>query len=252
MAVLPADHQVVDEARFREALAAAAELASERALVTLGIEPEGPTTRFGYIIRNGPARPVRGLPTYRVERFVEKPDEPRARELLATGAAYWNAGILVWRRDELVAGLEHYAADIFEPVRRAVAAGEELRAFYPSLRATSIDYALLEPAALEERVAVVPAAVGWSDIGSWPSLLAAICQHPEREFAATIVPAGEPVRVQESDLAVYRSDGRLVVSGPRSGVVDFATPAAVLIDARHHEREIEALLDRVAAMERSA
>jgi len=250
--VLPADHQVVHERQFRETLAAAAELASSRALVTLGIEPEGPTTRFGYIIRTGPARTVRGLPTYRVERFVEKPDEPRARELLATGAAYWNAGILVWRRDELLSGLERYAGDIFEPVRRAVAAGEELRTFYPSLRATSIDYALLEPAAAEERVVVVPAAVGWSDIGSWPSLLAAICQHPEREFAATIVPAGEPVQVQESDLAVYRIDGRLVVTGCRPGMVDFTTPTAVLIDARQHEREIEALLDRVAAMEPSA
>jgi mannose-1-phosphate guanylyltransferase len=252
MVVLPADHQVVEEQRFRDTLASAAELAGDRSLVTLGIEPHGPATRFGYIVRTGEPRLSRGLATYRVERFVEKPDEPRARELLATGAAYWNAGILVWRRDELLDGLERYSADIFEPVQRALTAGDELRAFYPSLRATSIDYALLEPAAAAGTVAVVPAAVEWSDIGSWPSLLAAICQHPEREFAATIVPAGEAVQVQESDLAVYRNDGRLVVTPCRPGVVTFATPAAVLVDAREHEPEIEALLERVSGNESHA
>jgi mannose-1-phosphate guanylyltransferase len=252
MAVLPADHQVADEARFRETLAAAAELAGERSLVTLGIEPDGPASRFGYIIRAGQPRNVRGLPTYRVERFVEKPDETRARQLLATGAAYWNAGILVWRRDELLSGLERHGGDILEPIRRGLGAGDALDAFYRSLRATSIDYALLEPAAAEGRVSVVPAAVKWSDIGSWPALLAAICEHPERQFAATIVPAGESVHVQENDLAVFRNDGRLVVRGSRSGIVSFGTLAAILLDAREHETEIDALLERVAAMEHPA
>jgi mannose-1-phosphate guanylyltransferase len=251
MAVLPADHRVAWDGPFREVLAAAAQLAAERALVTLGIEPEGPASRFGYIVRTGQPLMVRGIPTYRVERFVEKPDEPRARELLATGAAYWNAGILVWRRDELLSGLERHASDILEPIRRALAAGEGLDSVYPSVRATSIDYALVEPAAAEGRVSVVPAAVAWSDIGSWPSLLAAICEHPEAEFEATIVPAGESVRVEEGDLAVYRNDGQLVLTGSSSRTIDVATPTALLVGAREHEAEVEALLERVSAMEQS-
>ena len=116
MVVLPADQRITDEEAFRAALLAAADRASAGDLVTLGITPSGPETGYGYVLATDPEtdagdRPA-GLPGVRVERFVEKPNLERAQELLATGRASWNAGIFVWRRDALVAGLDRFAADI--------------------------------------------------------------------------------------------------------------------------------------------
>ena len=175
MAVLPADHGVADAAGFRAALAAAAERAAGGDLVTLGITPRGPETGYGYVLATGDAVLVQGMASYRVERFVEKPSVERATELLAGGRASWNAGIFVWRRDAVRQGLERHAADIVAPLEAALAAGPgALEAAYPGLRSTSIDYALLEPTSLEGHVAVIPAEVGWSDLGSWASLLEAL------------------------------------------------------------------------------
>jgi mannose-1-phosphate guanylyltransferase len=252
MAILPADHEVRDEASFRESLAAAADVAADHSFVTLGIEPDGPATRFGYILRRGEAARVRNRDTYRVDRFVEKPDESRAIELLATGAAYWNAGIFVWRRDDVVAGLSRHAADIVDALGAGLERGEDLPALYPSLRATSIDYALLEPASLEGNVSVVPSAVGWSDIGSWGALLDAIAPTRTNDAKSRVLQPGDTVVVTTDDVLLFRDDGRLVLAEGSNATIEPTTTTALLVGARERMAEIEALVDRVSAYEPQA
>src|SRR5690349_15656894 len=99
MIVLPADQRITDEAGLRAALLSAAARAAQHDLVTLGIDPTRPETGYGYVLATGEPVTVGGRPTFRVERFVEKPTAERADELIASGRASWNAGIFVWRRD---------------------------------------------------------------------------------------------------------------------------------------------------------
>ena len=98
---------------FLAALRAAAERAAGGDMVTLGIEPTEPSTGYGYVVADGPPSAYAGRPTFRVERFEEKPTPQRAAELIAGGAASWNAGIFVWRRD--VAALRPGAARAGHP-----------------------------------------------------------------------------------------------------------------------------------------
>ena len=172
MLVLPADAHIADEAGFRDALAVAAEVARGGSLVTLGITPDRPETGYGYILAKPPAREVAGRPTFAVERFLEKPSTDRAAELIATGMASWNAGIFAWTRATIRDRLARYAPDILGPIRAISQAGTlaDLEVAYPSLRATSIDYAVMEPASVAGDVSVVPMSVGWSDLGSWAAL----------------------------------------------------------------------------------
>jgi len=196
MAVLPADHRIADEAGFRDALATAVTRAARSDLVTLGITPSGPETGYGYVLATGEPEVSDGRPTWRVERFVEKPTPERAMELLSGGHASWNAGIFVWRRDAVLDGLARHAADILEPLRTAVAEGAAaIERAYAGLRATSIDYALLEPASLEGRVAVVPVEIGWSDLGSWAALLGALQGAATNGVATRRAAVGGRVRV---------------------------------------------------------
>ena len=203
MLVLPADHLVADEPGFRAVLRQAAALAAVPVdggpgrLVTLGIAPDGPETGYGYIV---PGEAIGGhAPAVAVARFVEKPSAADARALLDGSApAAWNAGIFLWRRDALRAAFGSGSPDILAEIEAGVAAGQiGLEAAYGRVRPTSIDYAVLEPAARDGRVAMLRAAVGWSDLGSWSALRDALAA---REAAA----AGDG-----------RDPGGVVGSGPR-------------------------------------
>jgi mannose-1-phosphate guanylyltransferase len=248
MIVLPADQRITDESRFRDALAAAAARAATGDLVTLGIEPTRPETGYGYVLATGGARSVGGLDTYRVERFVEKPSTAGAIELLASGRASWNAGIFVWRRDALRAGLARHAADVWEMMVSAVAGGSgAIAATYPTIRSTSIDYALLEPASAEGRVAVVPAAVGWSDLGSWNALLDTM----DASGAVHAQGSGEVIAVG-GERSLVRADGDrlVVVVGVRDTVV-VDTPDAVLVCAADAAQDVKQVVERLLAEGRS-
>jgi len=216
MVVLPADHRIADEAGFRAALEIAVGAAHEGSLVTLGITPTAPETGYGYIVAaaDASATGAAGTGARTVERFEEKPPLARALELIDTGRAYWNAGIFVWRRDRLLAQLERHAAGILGPIRDAVAAGDDLAQTYESLASVPIDRALLEPASLEGQVAVVPAAIGWSDLGSWAAILDALEANVKAgpHNAGLIAPLATHEDAGSSDSLVIAQADRLVAT----------------------------------------
>jgi mannose-1-phosphate guanylyltransferase len=247
MIVLPADQRIVDASGFRHALAAAAGRAAEGDLVTLGIQPTRPETGYGYVLATGGAEAFEGLGTFRVERFVEKPTQDRAQELIASGRASWNAGIFVWRRDAVRDGLARHAPEIWGSVRGAVESGAgAIAAVYPSVRSTSIDYALLEPASAEGRVAVVPADVGWSDLGSWSALLEAGGDPDSVQVEGT----GEVIVIGGSRSLVHaHGDRPVVMVGVRDTIV-VDTPDAVLVCAADAAQDVKQVVERLIAEDR--
>lgn len=247
MAVLPADHLVADEPGFREVLARAAAVAGapDRPLVTLGIEPSGPETGFGYVVAAG-GRVEPGA--HSVARFVEKPPTDVAVALLAGAAPVaWNAGIFVWRRDAILAALEASAPDILAAVRDGVAGGAvALEAAYESLRAISIDYAVLEPASLAGGVAMVRADVGWSDLGSWAALRDALVARAAADGDPAGVVGSGPRRDVGSEGTLVLAGERLVVTlGLRDAIV-VDTPEALLVCAADRSQEVRAIAEELA------
>ncbi len=247
MVVLPADHLVVDEDGFRSLLARGSSVAqaADRPLVTLGIAPTGPETGYGYVVAGGP-RAEAGA--HAVRRFVEKPPAAAATALLAgPDAVAWNAGIFLWRRDAILDALGASAPDILGAVRAGVAGGTAaLEAAYATLRATSIDYAVMEPASLAGRVAMLRADVGWSDLGSWAAIRDAL--------VARAVEAGEPAgAVGSGPRRDLGSEGTLVLAGQRlvvtiglrdTIVVD--TPDALLVCAADRSQDVRTIAERLA------
>jgi mannose-1-phosphate guanylyltransferase/mannose-6-phosphate isomerase len=240
MLVLPADHLVIDEDGFRDVLASAAATAADPAglLVTLGIAPTGPETGYGYVVAAGPITTVSAA--LRVARFVEKPSPDGAAALLAGPAPVaWNAGIFCWRRDAIRSAFTLGSPDILAAVEAGVAGGPDaLAAAYAEVRATSIDYAVMEPAAAAGRVAMLRADVGWTDIGSWSAL--------RDVLAAAARAAGEPDgcvgRGSRRDLG---STGTLVVAADRPivtiglrDVIIVDTADAVLVVAADRSQDV--------------
>jgi len=169
MIVAPSDHVVTGMAGFRSTVArafAAAERAG--ALVTLGVRPTRPETGYGYIRPGRPLPGVGGGAAW-VEAFIEKPDARRATRLIAQRRVLWNSGMFVWRTDRILEELGRWLPAVMRPLERAVRTGgaSALARAYRSVPAVSIDTGILERA---ERVAVVPARFGWSDVGSWAAM----------------------------------------------------------------------------------
>ena len=168
--VMPSDHVIEDVEAFRTAIEAALPVVEQGWLVTFGITPDAPETGYGYIkVGEGITGGV-----HKVDRFVEKPKRAVAEEMLASGDYAWNGGIFLFRAGAFLDALAQHEPAMLNAVRRAVADGERLGTHVrPSVQAfteapdKSIDYAVMEKA---ERVAVVPVAMGWNDVGSWDAL----------------------------------------------------------------------------------
>jgi mannose-1-phosphate guanylyltransferase/mannose-6-phosphate isomerase len=249
MLVLPADAHIADEAGFRDALAVAAEVAAGGSLVTLGVSPDHPETGYGYVLSRPPAREVRGLAVYAVERFVEKPTRERASELVATGLASWNAGIFAWTRASIRNRLDRHAPDIVGPLRAACATtgASDLGATYASLRATSIDYAVMEPASLEGAVGVVPMSVGWSDLGSWAALRDVWQAAAQTDGSG--IGLGNRRDLGSTGTLVLAGD-RLVVTIGLNDTIVVDTPDAILICAGDHSQEVRKIAEEMAKEKR--
>jgi mannose-1-phosphate guanylyltransferase len=252
MVVLPADHVIADEDRFRGVLAAAgSELAAGAfgvadPLVTLGIAPDRPATEYGWLIpdaEHGATGSIDGRPLL---RFEEKPAPDRAAALLAVPGSAWNAGIFLWRRRAIRGALAAFAPDVLEAVERARATGS-LGTVYPAIRSTSIDYAVMEPAAAAGRVLMGRLEAGWSDLGTWTALLAALGAPGTGE----VVEAGGEIAAGPEDLVVEAVGGRCRARTGSGGSMVAEAPVAVLRGSRAGWEIVEALLDRCAGKEAS-
>ena len=204
MLVLPADHTIEREAAFRSVLRAAADhlaigaFGIDAPLVTLGIRPAHPATGCGYLRpRLEAGADVAGRRAYPLAAFVEKPTAGRATGLLAEPGIAWNAGIFLWRRRAILTALEADAADISGMVAAGLRGGR-LDAAYGEVRATSIDYAIMEPAAEAGRVVMATADVGWSDLGGWTALLAALGSRA----SGSVVQAGQAAAGETVEIGV--------------------------------------------------
>lgn len=174
MVVLPADHLILDEAGFLDALRAAVEVASRGPhLVTFGVVPNRPETGYGYIKLGPKQLDAQSHDVFMVERFVEKPDVATAATYLASGQYLWNSGMFVWRAETIVKAFQELLPSVNDPIQKIVPSlntpdeVEAVAAAYGEVESISIDYGILEKA---DSVLTMPIDVGWDDVGSWASL----------------------------------------------------------------------------------
>ena len=173
MLVLPSDHIIRDLPALNRAISAAADAAETGCLVTFGITPTAPETGYGYIRAGAALAGIDGA--YRIDKFVEKPDLATAATYLADPAWSWNSGMFVFPAalmlEELAKFEPEMVAGAIASVKTATVTGDVIAldgASFADLPSKSIDYALMERTAIS---AIVPASLGWSDIGSWSALV---------------------------------------------------------------------------------
>ena len=250
MVVLPSDHLLEDGEVWSDCIRSAAKVAASGYLVTIGIEPTRPETGYGYI------RAAEALPEYAVgtatpyvaAEFVEKPDAARAEEFVECGKYYWNAGIFVMKATQVLDELEKAGgaeAEIAQ-VARWIAAqppsernGAEALERFSMLESISIDNAVMERS---DRVAVIPAALNWSDVGSLLAL-EAVAQADD----AGNVRDGRGVDIESSNSIVYSGD-RLVATLGVEDLIVVDTTDATLVLPKERAQDVRLVVDALKAI----
>ena len=239
--VAPSDHLIGDEAAFHAAVDAGVAAAEAGRLVAFGVAPERAETGYGYLRLAGAAQAAAAVP---LEAFVEKPDTARAEAMVADGRHLWNAGIFLFRAGDILAAFERHAPELLAPCREALAAATEdlgflrLGAAYCEAAKRSIDYAVMEKA---EAISAVPVAAGWSDLGSWPALLAA--KGPDGRGTVT-EGAATAIDCRASYLRSEETGLHLVGLG-LDGIVAVAMRDAVLVAAIDRAQEVKGVVEHL-------
>jgi mannose-1-phosphate guanylyltransferase len=247
IATVAADHVVTRPEAFEAAmrLAAAAVAAEPRALVTIGLRPTRPETGFGYI-EVGEAVPLDGQegPVHRVRRFVEKPDRPTAEAYVAGGRHLWNASYFVCGSSRLLELYDRHLPEVGAALReigRAIGTPDEagvIQEAYRRMPKVAFDRGIVEQA---DEVQVVPAEMGWSDVGSWELLYDVLAEAPGAN-----VSRGCHVGVDDSGCMVLAGD-RLVATVGLENIVIVDTGDALLVLNKAHAQEVKKLMDSLRA-----
>lgn len=236
--VTPSDHIVVNGEEFRRVVNQCMKFTSETdAIVTLGMKPTRPETGYGYIQADLSTSSPRNKEIFRVDSFREKPSQEKAMEYIRNKSYFWNAGIFIWGVGTIVNAFRVYQPAInrvFEsllPVYGTPREQEEINKRFPECESISVDYAIMEKA---EEIFVCPADFGWSDLGTWGSLLA---QTKKDLYGNSII--GENVNLYDTHNSIIHTlDHKRVVVQGLDGYIVAESDGRLLICKLSEEQRI--------------
>jgi mannose-1-phosphate guanylyltransferase len=242
MAVLSADHGIEEQELFRQQLAVGATMAEQGFLVTLGIKPSSPATGYGYIESGELLYASDGQQVFRVKRFVEKPTLERAQGYVASGTFYWNAGMFVWSVSRILSELARFepllsqGLTVINSHLKGYSAKRVLEDVWPNMPNIAIDVAVMERT---ERAVVIPADIGWNDVGDWAALADIL---PQDSDGNTV--RGTSVSIDTRNTLIY-GNGRLVATIGIEDLVIVDTHDVLLICPRERAQDVKAMVAEI-------
>ncbi len=246
MAVLTADHVILNIPKYHQILNAAFKAAQDDYLVTLGITPTFPATGYGYIQQGELINSYDNLNVYKVLKFKEKPSEEKAQEMLSTGNHAWNSGMFVWRVECILEEFKRQMPEL--NLKMEVISGSWNRVdrqdvvgrIWLEIEPQTIDYGIMENA---QNVAVIPAkSLGWSDVGSWDALFDVLPSDDD----GNIVIGGTHIPVDTSDSLIYMNqDRRLIVTIGVKDLVVVDTGDVVLVCRKDQAQKVRQVVGQL-------
>ncbi|MDR0186813.1 mannose-1-phosphate guanylyltransferase [Prevotella brunnea] len=237
--VTPSDHIVTDTVEFKRVISNCLGFTSETdAIVTLGMKPNRPETGYGYIQADLTIPSARNNEIFRVDQFREKPDLETAEKYIQQKSFFWNAGIFIWSLSTIINAFRIYQpgiARIFEQIYDNLGTQNEqiaINKIYPECESISVDYAIMEKA---EEIFVCPADFGWSDLGTWGSLL----MQTKRDLYGNAI-IGDNINVFDSKNCIIHSTNnkKVVIQGLDSYIIA-TTSDSILVCKLSEEQRIK-------------
>jgi mannose-1-phosphate guanylyltransferase/mannose-6-phosphate isomerase len=245
-AFMPADHIIGDSAAFLQALEQAGKIAESGGIVTLGIVPLRPETGYGYIQRSTSLAVSGYSNVFEVSRFVEKPDEKKAKEYLINGDYFWNAGIFVANHETVLEEIKEHLPSLYSgliSLEKCLGSGsfeEDLRAVYQDIESVSFDYGIMEKT--RSPLYVVPCDCGWSDVGSWESLHN--LKEKDQDDMGNLS-EGETILIDCKNNLVSGMGGRLVACLGMENCIIVDTDDALLVAHMNRSQDIRRVVEQL-------
>jgi len=245
MVVLPADHFIADVESFTRTIRAAAEVARDGAIVTLGVAPNRPETGYGYIHIGAEGRELSEYPFFTVRRFVEKPDYQTALGYLSSGDYLWNSGVFVFTARTILGEIEACMPALHEglmEIERAIDTpdyNETVERVYDRIESVSIDYGVMEKTA--KPIYVFKADFGWSDVGSWQALYELRRAECDRQGNLSL---GDSMIIDAKRNLVFSNTDRKVALLGVEDLVVVDTPDAVMVARLDRSQDVKKFADQ--------
>lgn len=244
LVAMPSDHFIGDNKRFLRIINTAIEEAEKTAsIITLGIKPNSADSAYGYIgIKEGSSH-ISPKGSYRVTKFIEKPNPIKAKRLVSSGRFFWNSGIFIFKTSALLSMLKRHMPVLYgglkmlPNIKNKTLFKKKMKNLYGRLESKSLDYALLEKG---RNMRVIPSDFGWSDIGSFNSIAALA----KRDKDGNVV-SGRHVGIDTKESIIFSNPDCLVGTIGIKGLIVVATPDAVLVCRRESGQDIRKLVEKI-------
>ncbi len=244
VASLHADHIITKAKAFREILQAAEQVATAQdVIVTIGIHPTSPATCYGYIASGKNIFEVGSTAVFKVDRFTEKPNLPTAQAFLAAGNYFWNAGMFIARTEVLLRAYRQFVpqlADKLDELAKYIGTPQEkemIQKLYVELPKEPIDTAIMEKA---DNIVVIPADIGWSDIGRWDSLKQVLPNDSQGNLIK-----GDHIGIDTRDSLIYSYGGRTIGTIGLQNMIIVDNGDAILVCPMDKAELVKKLLKKV-------
>jgi mannose-1-phosphate guanylyltransferase len=240
MIVLPSDHYIENEREFKETLLQAVEVADKkRGLVTIGVQPTRPETGYGYIEMGD--RVNGDIPTFKVERFLEKPNTEVAKDLLLKGNFLWNSGMFIWRADVFLREMEKYLPKMYKrlmTIYQAIDMKEErevIKEQYNEIDGISVDFGIMQKT---RKAFVIKCEFVWDDIGTFASLSRFLSNLRGNDVL------GNAFMEQSQNCSVFGKDRLIIGFGVKDLIIVDAGDVILVMD-KNKDQEIKHLVNEL-------
>lgn len=227
MIVLPSDHLINNEEEFRRIVKGADEFleSNQEAIITLGMKTNRPETGYGYIKYSNKLEENNEFNIFKIERFIEKPDEGKAKKYFQDDSYLWNGGMFLWRASNIINEMKKHSVKTYEAIHEVEFVEEKflqelINDKYHETEDISIDYAVLEKS---NNVYVIPSEIGWDDIGTWKS----VERYKEKDINNNIIDGNARVIESRSNIAI--NNGKRIVMIGIDAIMTLETEDSIYI-----------------------
>jgi len=248
MVVSPSDHLITNTELFKDSVLAAVKIADERnGIVTIGITPAYPATGYGYVQTAEDITGEENIRQFKVERFVEKPNEETATEYLEQGGFYWNSGLFVFKVSVFLDAVQKFAPGLYADLRKIQADfgrptyAQTLDTIYRAVKSISVDYGIMEHA---QNIYLVEGNFDWNDLGSWESVYLT-----DKKDENGNAGSGEAILENTKNSYVYSDKGMIAVIG-LDDVIVVQDGNTTLVCKRENAEDVKKIVERIKAQKK--
>ena len=243
MVVSPSDHLIENDELFKDTVLAAAKIADEKnGIVTIGITPTFPATGYGYVQTAENISGSDKIKQFKVNRFVEKPDEPTAKEYLKQGGFYWNSGLFVFKISVFLDSIKEFAPDLYNDLKKIQADfgtpsyEQTLDTIYRAVKSISVDYGIMEHA---KNIYLVEGNFNWNDLGGWESVYLA-----DKKDENGNAGSGESIFLDTKNSYIHSENGLIAVVGLEDVIV-VQNGNTTLVCKRENAEDVKKIVDQL-------